>query len=98
MLSRDAPCVMTCYNYAVYDLCSTQALTQCYVHLPWLHHVTIITTQPKDPEHTYSQGTPCSALYVTVTWMSAEHITCPGPVSTVQTLTSVEDKLQPSLT
>lgn len=42
---------------------------------------------------------PCSILYVTVTWMSAAHVTCPGPVSTVQTLASVDkDKPQPSLT
>lgn len=96
---------MTSYNYAVYFMCSTQALSQWHTGLcasVLFHHVTIITTQPKDLEHPYSQGrkidTPCSALYVTVTWMSAAHITCPGPVSTVQTLASVEDELKPSLT
>lgn len=52
---------------------------------------------------TYSQHrnveAPCSILYVAVTWMGAAHIICPGLVSTVQTLASVnKDHPQPSLT
>lgn len=50
---------------------------------------------------TYSRGrkveAPCSIF--TVTWVSAAHTTCPGPVSTVPRLASVDkDKPQPSLT
>ncbi len=53
--------------------------------------------------NTYSQcrevEAASSGLYVTVTWMSAAHVTCPEHVSAVQTLASVDkDKPQPSLT
>lgn len=83
---------------------STQALLRWHTELlhlvlSWLHlshtslHMYHLLTRQK------SRSTVEYFLYVTVTWVSAAHITCPGPVSTVQTLASVDkDKPQPSLT
>lgn len=62
--------------------------------------VEVITSQPHNPPQApLCHEALCGILRVRVTWMSGGQITCPGPVSTVQTLASVDkDKLQPSLT
>lgn len=95
-------CYLECESYF---MCSTQAVWRqrsCVVPVP-LWYCDYISATWASLCNACSRGrkaeTPWSILYVTVTWMSAAHITCPGPVSSVQTLAPLDkDKPQPSLT
>lgn len=73
--------------------CVSVLVPLCYHDYISATQASTSTTLPREAE---KQRRCAVFLYVTVTWMSAAHITCPGPVST---LASVDkDKLQPSLT
>lgn len=61
--------------------------------------VSVITSPPHEPLRAAVVRRRAAFLHVAVTWVSGAQITCPGPVSTAQTLASVDkDKPQRCLT